>query len=60
MLVKDLLNVLNTDSVILATEEKILIEVETPYIEEALSPYMNMVIKRVTPYKSSMEIIVKF
>lgn len=59
MLIKDLLEVLNTDSIILATEDKILLDVETPYIEESLWPYKDMTVKRITPVQSSMEIIVE-
>lgn len=59
MLVKDLLEVLNTDSIILATEDKILLDVETPYIEESLCPYKDMMVKRITPVEFSMEIIVE-
>lgn len=59
MLVKNLLKVLNTDSIILATEDKILLDVETSYIEESLCPYKDMTVKRITPVNSSMEIIVE-
>lgn len=59
MLVKDLLEVLNTDSIILATEDKILLDVETPYVEKSLCPYKDMTVKRITPVQFSMEIIVE-
>lgn len=59
MLVKDLLEILYTDSVILATENEILVDVETPYIKEALLPYKEMKVKRIIPQCYQMEIIVE-
>ena len=59
MLVKDLLKILYTDSVILATEKEILVDVETPYINEALLPYKEMKVKRIIPQCYQMEIIVE-
>lgn len=58
MLVKDLFGVLNTDSVVLANESDILVDVEKPYIKEALQPYENMEIKKLTPLNNAIEIIV--
>ncbi len=58
MLVKDLFGVLNTDSVVLANESDILVDVEMPYIKEALQPYENMEIKKLTPLNNAIEIIV--
>lgn len=58
MLVKDLFGILNTDSVVLANEADILVDVETPYIKEALQPYENMEIKKLTPLNNAIEIIV--
>lgn len=58
MLVKDLFGVLNTDSVVLANESDILVDVETPYIKEALQPYESMEIKKLTPLNNAIEIIV--
>ena len=58
MLVKDLFGVLNTDSVVLANESDILVDVEMPYIKEVLQPYENMEIKKLTPLNNAIEIIV--
>lgn len=58
MLVKDLFGVLNTDSVVLANESDILVDVEMPYIKEALQTYENMEIKKLTPLNNAIEIIV--
>lgn len=58
MLVKDLFGILNTDSVVLANDTEILVDVETVYIEKALQPYENMEIKKLTPLNNAIEIIV--
>ena len=49
MKIRDLLEVLNTDSVVLARENDILVDCETPYINQALREYMDEEIKRITP-----------
>lgn len=59
MLVNDLLEVLYTDSIVLATEKEILVDVETPYIKESLLPYKDMKVKRIIPQCYQMEIIVE-
>lgn len=59
MLVSDLLEVLWTDSVVLATDEEILVDVETPYIKESLLPYKDMKVKRIIPQCYSLEIVVE-
>ncbi len=56
MKVKEMLEVLNTDSVVLASEEEILVECETPYIEQALQEYRDKDIKRITPLSNGVEI----
>lgn len=58
MLVKDLFGILNTDSVVLANDTEILVDVETVYIEKALQPYGNMDVKKLTPLNNAIEIIV--
>lgn len=61
MKIRDLLEVLNTDSVILARENEIgiLVDCETPYIVQALGEYMNEEIEKVTPLNNAIEIILK-
>lgn len=59
MLVNDLLEVLYMDSIVLATEKEILVDVETPYIKESLLPYKDMKVTRIIPQDHLMEIIVK-
>lgn len=59
MKVKELLEVLNTDSVVLAKETEILVDCETPYIDQALREYMDEEIERITPLNNAMEIILK-
>ncbi len=59
MKIRDLLEVLNTDSVVLARENDILADCETPYINQALREYMDEEIERITPLDNAMEIILK-
>lgn len=59
MKIRDLLEVLNTDSVVLARENDILVDCETPYIDQALEEYMNEKIERITPLDNAIEIILK-
>ena len=61
MKIRDLLEVLNTDSVVLARENEIgiLVDCETPYINQALEEYMNEEIERITPLNNVMEIILR-
>ena len=59
MKVKELLEVLNTDSVVLAKENDILVDCETPYIDQALGEYMDEEIEKITPLDNAMEIILK-
>ena len=59
MKIRDLLEVLNTDSVVLARESDILVDCETPYINQALREYMNEEIERITPLDNAIEIILK-
>ena len=59
MKIRDLLEVLNTDSVVLTRENDILVDCETPYIDQALREYMDEEIERITPLDSAMEIILK-
>lgn len=59
MLVKDLFGILNTDSVVLANDTEILVNVETVYIEKALQLYGNMDVKKLTPLNNAIEIIVE-
>ena len=49
MKIRDLLEVLNTDSVVLARENDVLVDCETPYINQALREYMDEEIERITP-----------
>ena len=58
MLVKDLFEVLHTDSVVLANESDTFVDVEMTYIKEALRPYENMECKKLTPLNNAIEIIV--
>lgn len=41
MKIRDLLEVLNTDSVVLVRENNILVDCETSYINQALREYMD-------------------
>lgn len=61
MKIRDLLEVLNTDSVVLARENEIgiLVDCETPYIDQALVEYMDEEIERITPLNNAIEIILK-
>lgn len=59
MKIRDLLEVLNTDSVVLARENDILVDCETPYIDQALGEYVGEEIERITPLDNAMEIILK-
>jgi len=61
MKIRDLLEVLNTDSVVLARENNIgiLVDCETPYINRALREYMDEEIERITPLDNAMEIVLK-
>ena len=59
MKIRDLLEVLNTDSVVLARENDILVDYETPYINQALREYMDEEIERITPLDNAIEIILK-
>ena len=59
MKTRDLLEVLNTDSVVLVRENDILVDCETPYIDQALGEYMDEEIEKITPLDNAMEIILK-
>lgn len=61
MKIRDLLEILNTDSVVLAKENEIgiLVDCETPYIDQALGEYMDEEIEKITPLDNAMEIILK-
>lgn len=59
MKIRDLLEVLNTDSVVLARYNDILVDCETPYINQALGEYMDEEIEKITPLDNAMEIILK-
>lgn len=59
MKIRDLLEVLNTDSAVLARENDILVDCETPYINKALGEYMDEEIEKITPLDNAMEIILK-
>ena len=59
MKIGDLLEVLNTDSDVLARENDILVDCETPYINQALREYMDEEIERITPLDNAIEIILK-
>lgn len=59
MKIRDLLKVLNTDSIVLARENDILVDCETPYINQTLREYMDEEIERITPLDNVMEIILK-
>lgn len=60
MKIRDLLEVLNTDSVVLVRENDILVDCETPYINQALREYMDEEIERITPLDNAIEIILKW
>ena len=59
MKIRNLLEVLNTDSVVLVRENDILVDCETPYIDQALGEYMGEEIEKITPLDNVMEIILK-
>lgn len=59
MKVKDLLEVLWTDSIVLARGQKILTEIETVHIEQALEEYMDEEINRIVPLDNAIEINLK-
>lgn len=61
MKIRDLFEVLNTDSVVLARENDIgiLVDCETPYINQALGEYMDEEIEKITPLDNAIEIILK-
>ena len=60
MKIRDLLEVLNTDRVVLIRENDIFVECETPYINQALIEYMDEEIERITPLNNAIEIILKW
>lgn len=60
MKIRDLLEVLNTDTIVLARENNILVDCETPYIDQALGEYMDEEIEKITPLDNAMEIILKW
>ena len=60
MKLRDLLEVLNTDTLVLARENNILVDCETPYIDQALGEYMDEEIEKITPLDNAMEIILKW
>ena len=59
MKIRDLLEVLYTDSVVLVRENNILADCETSYINQALREYMDEEIERITPLDNAIEIILK-
>lgn len=59
MKIRDLLEVLNTDSVVFARENDIPVDCETPYIDQALEEYMDEEIEKITPLDNGIEIILK-
>ena len=59
MKIRDLLEVLHTDSVVLVRENDILVDCETLYIYQALREYMDEEIERITPLDNAIEIIIK-
>ena len=59
MKIRDLLEVLNTDSVVLVRENDILVDCETSYIDQVLGEYMDEEIEKITPLDNAMEIILK-
>lgn len=61
MKIRDLFEVINTDSVVLARENDIgiLVDCETPYINQALGEYMDEEIEKITPLDNAIEIILK-
>ena len=59
MKVKDVLEVLWTDSVIVAKGQKILAEIETSHIGQALEEYMNEEIANIVPLDNAIEINLK-
>lgn len=59
MKIRDLLEILNTDSVVLAKENIILVDCETSYIDQALREYMDEEIEKITPLDNAIEIILK-
>lgn len=59
MKIRDLLEVLNTDSVVLARENAILVDCETPYVNKVLREYTDEEIERITPLNNAIEIILK-
>ena len=54
MKIRDLLEVLNTDSVVLARENDILVDCETPYIDQALTEYIDEEIEKITPLNNEI------
>ncbi len=59
MKIRDLLKVLNTDSIYIYCDGEIEVEAELPYIEMACNEYMDREIERITPLNNSVEIIIK-
>lgn len=59
MTIRDLLKVLNTDSIYICCDSEIEVVAESPYIEMACNECMDREIERITPLDNSMEIIIK-
>ncbi len=59
MKIRDLLEVLWTDSVVLVKGTEILVDCETPYIKEALAIYLNEDVAKIVPLNNVIEITIK-
>lgn len=60
MTVRDLLEVLNTDSIIIAnTNGEIEVDAETPYVEMACNEYLDREIEKVVPLNNKIEVTIK-
>lgn len=59
MKVRELLEVLWTDSIVIAKGQKILAEIETAHIGQALEEYMDEEIANIVPLNCAIEINLK-
>lgn len=57
--IRDLLTVLQTDSVVLTRGQEILVDCETAHIEQKLEKYMDEEIADIVPLNCAMEINLK-
>lgn len=59
MTVKDILDVVKTDSIIIANANDILVNCESPYVKQACELYYDCEIDYIVPLNNRLEITIK-